>query len=93
MRLNWQLRLKNPYFYLMLFMSIFTPIAVYFGINNEELTSWAKVLEVAKEAVLNPYLLVTVIMSVASFLIDPTTKGVGDSEEVMQYDRPKGDIQ
>lgn len=93
MRMNWQLRLKNPYFYSALFMAIFTTIAVYFGINNEELTSWAKVLEVAKEAILNPYLLVTVIMSAASFLIDPTTKGVGDSEEVMQYDRPKGDIQ
>ncbi len=91
MNINWKIRLTNPYFYVALFMAIFAPVAVYLGINNEDLTSWGTVLDVLKEAVMNPYLLVTVVMSVANFLIDPTTKGIGDSQEVMQLDRPKDD--
>ena len=91
MKINWKVRLTNPYFYVALFMAIFTPIAVYLGINNEDLTSWAAFLDVMEKVVMNPYLLVTVVMSVANFLIDPTTKGIGDSQEVMQLERPEDD--
>ena len=40
----------------------------------------------------NPYLIGTVVMAVLSFigvLTDPTTKGMGDSEQAMTYEKPK----
>lgn len=91
MKINWKVRFKNPYFYAALILAIVAPVGVYFGINAEDLTSWSMVGAVAKQAILNPYVVVTVIVSVATFLIDPTTIGISDSERVMRYDEPKKD--
>ena len=91
MKINWKVRFKNPYFYVALILAIVAPVGVYFGINAEDLTSWPMVGSVAKQAILNPYVVVTVIISVATFLIDPTTRGVSDSTRAMRYDEPKKD--
>lgn len=91
MKINWKVRLKNPYFYVALILAIVVPVGVYFGINAEDLTSWPMVGAIAKQAILNPYVVVTVIVSVATFLIDPTTKGISDSNRAMRYDEPKKD--
>jgi len=91
MKINWKVRFRNPYFYLALFLAIVAPVGVYFGINTEDLTSWPMVGALAKQAILNPYVVVTVIVSVATFLIDPTTPGIGDSRRALRYDKPKDD--
>ena len=91
MKINWKLRFKNPYFYAALFLAIVAPVGVYFGINAEDLTSWSMVGALAKKAILNPYVVVTVLVSVATFLIDPTTKGIGDSNRALRYEKPKDD--
>ena len=91
MKINWKVRFKNPYFYVALILSIVAPIGVYFGINAEDLTTWPMVGALAKQAILNPYVVVTVIVSVATFLIDPTTRGFGDSREALRYNKPKSD--
>lgn len=91
MKINWKVRFKNPYFYVALILAIVAPVGVYFGINAEDLTSWSMVGAIAKQAILNPYVVVTVIVSVATFLIDPTTKGISDSNRAMRYDEPKKD--
>lgn len=91
MKFNWKVRFKNPYFYAALILAIVAPVGVYFGINAEDLTSWPMVGAIAKQAILNPYVVVTVIVSVATFLIDPTTKGISDSNRAMRYDKPKKD--
>ncbi|KGR86396.1 holin [Lysinibacillus odysseyi 34hs-1 = NBRC 100172] len=91
MKINWKVRFKNPYFYVALILAIVAPVGVYFGINADDLTSWSMVGAVAKQAILNPYVVVTVIVSVATFLIDPTTRGISDSNRAMRYDEPKKD--
>lgn len=91
MKINWKVRFKNPYFYAALILAIIVPVGVYFGVNAEDLTSWSMVSALAKQAVLNPYVIVTVLMSVATFLIDPTTKGISDSNRALRYDKPKDD--
>ena len=92
MKINWKLRLKNPYFYAALILAIIAPVGTYFGVNADDLTSWPMVFELAKKAVLNPYVVVTVIISVATFLIDPTTKGLSDSKDALKYIKPKDDV-
>lgn len=91
MKINWKVRFKNPYFYAALVLAIIAPVGVYFGINAEDLTSWSMVGAITKQAILNPFVVVTVIVSVATFLIDPTTRGISDSNRVMRYDEPKKD--
>ncbi|WP_346235747.1 phage holin [Lysinibacillus telephonicus] len=91
MKINWKVRLKNPYFYVALVLAIVAPVGTYFGVNAEDLTTWSAIFDLAKRAVLNPYVVVTVIVSVATFLIDPTTKGLSDSSQALTYKAPKGD--
>lgn len=91
MNINWKVRFKNPYFYVALILAIVAPVGVYFGVNAEDLTSWSMVGDLAEKALLNPYVVVTVIVSVATFLIDPTTRGIGDSRQALGYDKPKKD--
>ncbi|BDH62297.1 hypothetical protein MTP04_24270 [Lysinibacillus sp. PLM2] len=91
MKINWKVRLKNPYFYAALVLAIVAPVGTYFGVNAEDLTTWASIFDLAKRAIMNPFVVVTVVVSVATFLIDPTTKGISDSQQALTYQKPKGD--
>lgn len=89
MKINWKVRFKNPLFYAALILAIVAPVGVTFGINFEDLTSWPIVWDIAKKALLTPHVVITVFNSVVAFLIDPTTKGLMDSPQAMQYKEPK----
>ena len=89
MKINWKVRFKNPMFYVQLILSILTPILAYSGLTATDLTTWAKLGEVLLQAISNPYVLSLVAVSVYNALIDPTTKGIGDSENALTYDTPK----
>ena len=89
MKINWKVRFRNPYFYLALLLAIVAPIGLAFGLNFEDLTSWSMVWDIAKRALLTPHLVITVIIAVVTFLIDPTTKGIGDSSQALRYEKPR----
>lgn len=91
MKINWKVRLLNPYFYIALIAAIVTPIGVNFGVNLSDVTTWGMAVDLIKETFKSPFMVVTVGMSLLTFLVDPTTKGVGDSQEVLTYKKPKGD--
>ena len=88
MKINWKVRFKNPMFYIQLILSILTPILAYSGLTATDLTTWAKLGEVLVQAISSPYVLSLVAVSVYNALIDPTTKGIGDSEQALTYDTP-----
>ena len=89
MKINLKVRFKNPMFYVQLVLSVLTPILTYLGLTATDLTTWAKLTDVLVQAVSNPYVLSLVIVSVYNALVDPTTKGFGDSENALTYDTPK----
>lgn len=89
MKINLKVRFKNPMFYAQLVLSVLTPILTYLGLTATDLTTWSKLGEVLLQAVSNPYVLSLVIVSVYNALVDPTTKGFGDSENALTYDTPK----
>lgn len=89
MKINLKVRFNNPLFYVQLVLSILTPILAYFGLTTSDLTTWAKVGEILVQAISNPYVLALVLVSVYNTLVDPTTKGFGDSENALTYDKPK----
>ncbi len=82
-KMNLKLRFKNPVFVLSLVLAILTPIMGYVGLNFEDITSWKTLFDLLLEAISNPYCLGLVIISVYNATIDPTTKGLGDSERVL----------
>lgn len=91
MKINWKARFKNPHFIAQLILAIGAPILAYMGLTAQDLTSWGAVFGLVKEALLNPYVLGLVVVSVYNALLDPTVKGVSDSKRALSYDRPRND--
>lgn len=89
MKINWKVRLKNPVFWAQVVLAVITPIFAYFGINSADMTSWDLLGKTLLSAVSNPYVCVTVVISVFNAINDPTTAGMSDSKEALSYSAPK----
>jgi phi LC3 family holin len=90
--INLKVRFKNPVFIAQLFLSVLTPILAYAGLTVADLTTWSALGQVLIDAIMNPYVLGLVVVSVWNALNDPTTKGLSDSAQAMTYDAPKGGV-
>ena len=86
--INWKVRFRNPVFIAQLILSILAPILAYAGLTLQDLTSWEALANLLIGAIKNPYVLGLIAVSVWNALNDPTTKGVGDSERAMAYQKP-----
>lgn len=84
--INFKVRAKNKYFWLSLIPSILVLIQAVlapfgydwdFGVLNQQLT-----------AIINALF---VVLSILGIVVDPTTKGISDSTQAMNYHEPKGD--
>lgn len=93
MKINWKVRFnkKNILFIAQVAISIVIPILTYFGLQASDLTTWEKVWETFIAAISNPYVVVMTLMSLFNAITDPTTKGVGDSDKALTYEKPKED--
>lgn len=89
MKINWRVRLKNPVFWAQLATAIVLPILAYLGLQWSDMTSWAALGEILVQAVKNPVILVSVVVSVWGIVNDPTTAGLSDSKKAMGYQSPK----
>lgn len=82
--INWKVRMKNKTFWLALIPAVLLLIQVVAAVFGYALDLGAlgdKLL-----AVVNALFAVLAILGVVT---DPTTAGVGDSEQAMTYDQPK----
>lgn len=86
--INWKVRIKNPVFWVQIAVAIVLPILAYLGLSWEDMTSWAALGGIFLEAIKNPVILASVIVSVWNAINDPTTKGLSDSYRAMTYDKP-----
>lgn len=91
MKINWEVRIKNPLWWAQMACAIVLPILAYFGLAWEDMTSWAALGSIFVQAVQNPVVVVAVIVSVFNALTDPTTAGVSDSNRAMGYVQPYKD--
>nr|DAG37713.1 MAG TPA: hypothetical protein [Caudoviricetes sp.] len=91
MKINWKVRLKNPVFWVGLVVAIVLPILTYLGMSWEDMTTWAALGNALLQAVKNPVILVSVLVSVWNLINDPTTKGLSDSAQALTYDKPKAE--
>lgn len=87
--INWKIRFKNPQFYFQLAVAIFVPIFAYAGITAQDISSWDILIKLLADALSNPWLLATIVMSVYNAILDPTTTGIKDSKQALSYNQPK----
>ena len=91
MKINWEVRIKNPLWWAQMACAVVLPILAYFGLAWEDMTSWAALGDIFVAAVQNPVVVVAVLVSVFNALTDPTTAGVSDSNRAMGYVQPYKD--
>ena len=89
--INWKIRIKNPVFWIQIGLTIILTILGYAKISAAEVTTWAKLGELIVMTISNPYCLGLVAVSVWNAINDPTTKGVTDSKQALDYTEPKED--
>lgn len=91
MKINWKVRLKNPYFIVQILLAIGAPLLAYYGLTAQDLTTWGSVFYLVVDALSNPYVLGLIAVSVYNALLDPTVAGLSDSQRALRYDRPRKD--
>ena len=84
MKLNYEVRIKNPWFWIGLISVALTAI----GVDPQTFTSWQSVLNGILSVLSNPVQLGTFLLSILSVFIDPTTNGLSDSNRALQYKKP-----
>lgn len=89
MKINWKVRFKNPVFIAQIILAVLTPILTYANLTVQDLTTWKSVLDLLISAVCNPYVCGLVVISLWNAVNDPTTAGIGDSDQALSYEEPK----
>jgi len=87
MKINWRVRIRNRQFWLGAVGALGTcalSLANAFGAGAYA-SPWVEAIEGAAAAVL-------AVLALLGVVVDPTTEGVGDSSQALQYEvpRPKG---
>ena len=91
MKINWKVRVKNPVFWASLAAAVVLPVLAYLGLSWQDMTSWAALGSALLEAVKNPVILVSVVVSVWNLINDPPTKGLSDSKQALAYTKPQAE--
>ena len=84
MKLNWEVRIKNKNFWLALipaFLVLVQEVLAIFGIVIDIGEIGNRLIDIVNA--------VFVLLSILGIAIDPTTKGISDSEQAMTYKKPK----
>lgn len=81
--MNWKLRLKNK-------ATLAALLAAAIAFVYQVCSILGIVPPIAEDAIVQGVAIVLNILVALGVLVDPTTAGIGDSEQAMEYDEPRG---
>lgn len=81
MKINWKVRLKNPVFWLTVIPALIALIYTVLGLFDVVPT-------ISEDVLVNAVTAIISALTTVGVLIDPTTKGVGDSDRALTYEEP-----
>lgn len=81
MKINWKVRLKQPAFWIAT-----TPVVISFVYSV--LAMAGVVPSITESSIQNLYIAVVAVLAQLGITVDPTTKGLSDSERAMTYKKP-----
>lgn len=81
MKINWKVRLKNPVFWLTVIPAVIALVYTVLGL-------FGVVPTISEDTLVNAVTTIISALTTVGVLIDPTTKGVGDSERALTYEEP-----
>ena len=82
MKINWKVRLKQPAFWIATIPVVITFVYSVFALVGI-------VPSITQDAVQNLFLALVAVLAQFGIVVDPTTKGVSDSDRAMKYDKPE----
>ena len=87
MGINWKVRLKNKTFWLAIIPAVLLLVQQIVGLFGVviDFTPLQNQLVTIIGTVFS-------ILAILGIIVDPTTKGISDSKQVLTYTEPKGDI-
>ena len=87
MGINWKVRLKNKTFWLAIIPAVLLLVQQIVGLFGVDIdfTPLQNQLVTIIGTVFS-------ILAILGIIVDPTTKGVSDSKQVLTYTEPKGDV-
>lgn len=89
MKINWQVRIKNPVWWAQVACAVVLPLVVGMGREWADMTSWQTLAETISAALGNPVVFVAMIASLWAAVTDPTTSGTSDSAAALERTEPK----
>lgn len=81
MKINWKVRLKNPVFWLTVIPAVIALVYTVLGL-------FGVVPSISEDVLVNAVTAIISALTTVGVLIDPTTKGVSDSEMALTYEVP-----
>ena len=82
MKINWKVRIRHKQFWVSLIAFLIVLANQIAGIFNVDITIYNDQVTAISETILS-------ILGLLGIIIDPTTKGVSDSQLAMDYNKPK----
>ena len=82
MKINLKVRMKNPVFWLTIIPALATCIYTILGV-------FEVVPSISEETLVNGFTALITALTMLGVLVDPTTKGVNDSERAIEYTEPQ----
>ena len=86
MKINWKVRLQHKQFWMSLIALLIVLANQVAGIFNVDITLYNDQITSISETVLS-------ILALLGIIIDPTTKGTSDSQQALNYEKPKDGVQ
>ena len=84
MKINWKVRINNKLFWIAFIpamLMLIQSVANVFGFTIDLSMIESNLLDVVESAFL--------VLGIVGIIADPTTSGIGDSENALTYDTPK----
>ena len=82
MKINWKVRLKQPAFWI-------ATIPVVISFVYSVLALLDVVPSITEDSVQNLFIMAVSLLAQLGIVVDPTTKGVSDSDRAMNYEKPE----
>ena len=81
MKINWKVRLRQPAFWIAT-----VPVTITFVYS---VLAFANIVPtITEDTVQNLFIAAVSVLAQLGIIVDPTTKGIGDSERAMTYNKP-----
>lgn len=89
MKINWNVRIKNPVFWVQIATVVLAPMLAAAGLSWDQITSWGTLGDVILDSIKNPVVVVAMLSGIWGAINDPTTAGLNDSVQALAYSTPK----